>query len=274
MRVLTWNMAKNRRADAWAFLERVEPDVALLQEAPAAVTQHAVDRGWRTALWTEAWPDGTWGSAVLARYARLELEWADRSRGAVLLARGRIDGVGMASVASIHVRANHESRLVVPPLRETLAEIRARLLPAFIVGGDLNTARHAAFIWRDNGTWSFGRSSTQRVTSASRCRQRARGSLSGEGVAQRPPGRPHLCGRGDVLASRTLRRPGHARDSAALRPWPRCPGTEPRPRAGANLSPEVTNLKSHLWECAEVLRGSPVDRARQSRQSLPRLRQR
>jgi Endonuclease/Exonuclease/phosphatase family len=155
MRVLTWNMAKNRSADAWAFLERVGPDVALLQEAPAALAEHAVDRGWRTALWTESWPDGTWGSAVLAKYATLELEWADRSRGAVLLAQGRIDGVGMASIASIHVRGNHESGLVVPPLKETLAEIRARLLPAFIVGGDLNTARQAALIWRYNGHLEF-----------------------------------------------------------------------------------------------------------------------
>lgn len=44
-----------------------------------------------------------------------------------------------------------------------------------------------------------------------------------------------------------------------------------RSGAGANLSPELSNLKSSLWECAEVLRGSAVDRTDWKAYILPLL---
>jgi endonuclease/exonuclease/phosphatase family metal-dependent hydrolase len=163
-RVVTWNMAQRHSAGAWDLIRLIAPDLALLQEAPVGVLENAASRGWRTRLWTPAWPSGTWGSAVLAQSLKLEPKWEDSSRGAVLLAEGQIHGMGVVSVASVHARVDRARGLVAPALRETFAELRARLLPTFIVGGDLNTARRAALLgpangqkefWENLETWGF-----------------------------------------------------------------------------------------------------------------------
>src|SRR4029077_12528680 len=44
---------------------------------------------------------------------------------------------------------------VIPALEETLDELKPQLLPRFIVGGDLNTARLAADAWPANGHGQF-----------------------------------------------------------------------------------------------------------------------
>jgi endonuclease/exonuclease/phosphatase family metal-dependent hydrolase len=104
-------------------------------------------------VFTTAWDGHSWGSAVLTNTGNLEVRYEHRDRGAVVLAETAIDGLGVISIASVHARVL-ENR-VIPPLRETLDELKAQLRSRFIVGGDLNTARSAAAAWPGNGHREF-----------------------------------------------------------------------------------------------------------------------
>lgn len=149
MRVVSWNLSQKGSA-VWEFLfRRLEPDVALVQEAILPLdlpSEYA-------SLSIPGWADGRWGSAVLSRVGELELVWQDSSRGAVILARSVLPGIGAVSIANVHARVI-DGR-VIPALRETFDELRGRLGDRFIVGGDLNTARQAALAWPRNGHREF-----------------------------------------------------------------------------------------------------------------------
>lgn len=64
MRVISWNMAHNRRA--WEYLGELDPDVALLQEVNPSKAP-----GWVHEKWPDqvAWPPASWSwrSAILAK---------------------------------------------------------------------------------------------------------------------------------------------------------------------------------------------------------------
>jgi exonuclease III len=161
MRIVSWNMNQpghgGSHHETWAFLARLDPDIALVQEAlvPEDISGYQV-------LWTRAWDSRPWGSAILSRVGDLTLDWEDRSRGAVLVARCSIPSLGPVSIASVHGRLI--GNRVFPALRETFDALRTHLGPRFIVGGDLNTGRAAALAWPKNGhaefwneieTWGF-----------------------------------------------------------------------------------------------------------------------
>jgi exonuclease III len=154
MRIVSWNMnAKGlteRHLDGWTFLlDELQPDIALLQETvPPADPVPGYDQ-----VFTEAWDGHSWGSAVLSRVGGLELVWEHRDRGAVVLADTSLDGIGVISIASLHARVRDYR--VIPPLRETLDELKPQLRTRFILGGDLNTARSAADAWPGNGHREF-----------------------------------------------------------------------------------------------------------------------
>lgn len=154
MRIVSWNMDHpghgGSHRDAWAFLLRLNPDIALVQEAvvPEDLSGYEV-------LWTRAWGTRPWGSVVLSRVGDLTLDWEDRSRGAALVTKCTVEGLGTISVASVHARViDHR---VIPALRETFNALRPHLGARFIVGGDLNTARAAALAWPKNGHGEFWR---------------------------------------------------------------------------------------------------------------------
>jgi exonuclease III len=119
MRLLVWNMAAGfgydpeRHERAWLFLQRSDPDVALLQEA--VVPPWATER-WRFVLGSRRYPpvsgrsDVAWGSAIIARDDVLkafvptgETPFLGKLRGAVVVAMT----AGPASLwfASIHSNA-------------------------------------------------------------------------------------------------------------------------------------------------------------------------
>jgi exonuclease III len=153
MRIVSWNMNPQGR-DTWAFLvQTLAPDIALVQEA--IVREDLADR--YQILWTPGWPNGRWGSAILSRVGDLVLEWEDRSRGAMVVARGSVPSLGPVSIASIHARLDRRDHRVIPALRLTFDALRTHLGDRVIVGGDLNTARAAALAWPDNGHKEFWR---------------------------------------------------------------------------------------------------------------------
>lgn len=149
MRVLTWNMNVPVDREPWDLLERLEPDIAHLQET---VIPDDLD-GRYSVAWTRAWDNRPWGTAILSRVGQLRTVWEDSSRGAVVVATCSVPELGEVSLAAIHARVIE--RRVIPALRETLHEVRGRLGPRLVVGGDLNTARAAAKAWPRNGHREF-----------------------------------------------------------------------------------------------------------------------
>ena len=159
MRIVSWNMAQRGRKTQ-DFLLSLGPDLALIQEAilPEEVPGY-------TKLWTPGLQNGTWGSAILSRIGEPEVLWEDNERGAVVLARCWIDGVGDVTIASLHARLGPNREGVIRPLRTTFDELRPRLGDRFIVGGDFNTARllgrvydkhwgHEEF-WNEIDAWAW-----------------------------------------------------------------------------------------------------------------------
>lgn len=159
MRIVSWNMAQRGRKTQ-DFLLSLGPDIALVQEAilPEDIPGY-------TKLWTPGWQDGTWGSAILSRVGEPKLLWENNERGAVVLARCAIDGVGDVAIASLHARLGPNREGVIRPLRKTIDELRRRLEERFIVGGDFNTARllgrayakhwgHEEF-WNEMDAWAL-----------------------------------------------------------------------------------------------------------------------
>jgi endonuclease/exonuclease/phosphatase family metal-dependent hydrolase len=159
MRIVSWNLAQRGRKTR-AFLQSLGPDIALVQEAilPGEIPGY-------TKLWTPGWDNGTWGSAILSRIGEPELLWENNERGAVVLARCSIDGVGDVTIASLHARLGPNREGVIRPLRKTFEALRPRLGDCFIVGGDFNTARllgrvydkhwgHEEF-WNEMDAWAW-----------------------------------------------------------------------------------------------------------------------
>jgi endonuclease/exonuclease/phosphatase family metal-dependent hydrolase len=157
VRIVAWNMGQKGRKTR-DFMLKLEPDIALLQEAilPEEIPGYSVAS-------TKAWEGKAWASTILSRYEDLDVDWEDRDRGAVLLAHCTIPSIGTVSMASVHARVI--DRRVIPALRATFAELRSRLGNRFVVGGDFNTARllgtaypeqygHAEF-WREIDAWAF-----------------------------------------------------------------------------------------------------------------------
>lgn len=151
MRVVSWNMDHpghpRTHDEAWDYLLGLEPDIALLQETvvPAEVSYDSV--------WEPGWDHKPWGSAILSRIGELSPLWSDHSRGAVVMARCVIPQLGPTVIGSVHARVIDQR--VIPPLRATFDEIRARVANRFMVGGDLNTARAAGTAWPRNGHTEF-----------------------------------------------------------------------------------------------------------------------
>jgi exonuclease III len=159
VRIVSWNMAQQGRKTR-EFLLSLGPDIALVQEAilPEEIPGY-------TKLWTPGWEDGTWGSAILSRVGEPELLWENNERGAIVLARCSIGGVGDVRIASLHARLGPNREGVIRPLRKTFDELQPRLGERFIVGGDFNTARllgrvydkrwgHEVF-WNEMDAWTW-----------------------------------------------------------------------------------------------------------------------
>jgi hypothetical protein len=104
-------------------------------------------------MWTPAWPEGSWGSAILSRVGKPDPTWQERSGGAVVLAQLAIPSIGLVSIASVHARVMDDA--VIRAQRGTFETMRSHLRSRFIVGGDLNTARLAATAWPVYGHGEF-----------------------------------------------------------------------------------------------------------------------
>lgn len=171
MRILCWNMAaafnydKKRHAEAWAWLNAQQPDVALLQEV---VPHEEALVGWESVAFRGKYKRH--GCAVLVRAGGYELweptpeePWLQRIGGAACVAKPE-DGHGMwlvsvhsdaASFEEINKRyptwyADLPSRDGIPRCSESdmweIEALAAELRPVldgslFVLGGDLNSAR-------------------------------------------------------------------------------------------------------------------------------------
>jgi endonuclease/exonuclease/phosphatase family metal-dependent hydrolase len=171
VRVVTWNMAagfgfnQKRHELAWRYLQTLDPDIALLQEA--------VPPNWARSQWSivarRSYPpvdgraDVPWGSAVVAREQALSehipdsgtTPWLHQLRGSAVIAR--IISETPLWIASIHsnaypIPADCLDRLPTDGLRrchetevweiELVAMEFEQLVGhgRFIAGGDLNSA--------------------------------------------------------------------------------------------------------------------------------------
>jgi endonuclease/exonuclease/phosphatase family metal-dependent hydrolase len=154
VRVISWNMgcaprpAKYRKthAEAWRYLlDDLKPDVALIQEAlvnPEPIAREYGQMFWSADKGTDS------GTAVLVR-GGLAGEFKElRSAGSYVAAAEVTINDSTAFVASIHVGP--------PRYRKHLRTLMDVLVPAvagqrFIVGGDLNAARHVDNVY--GGRW-------------------------------------------------------------------------------------------------------------------------
>jgi endonuclease/exonuclease/phosphatase family metal-dependent hydrolase len=156
MRVVSWNLGLNTgrssrpHSEAWRFLlEKLKPDVALVQEA---VPPEDLDR---SVAFVRPWARRMWGSAIVTAPGRIRKTFADSSGGPVVVAEME-DGAIMASIHARIVKGR-----TIPTLRHTLKRVLPRLKGRrCVIGGDLNTARGAAAIWPRHGHREFFESLT------------------------------------------------------------------------------------------------------------------
>jgi endonuclease/exonuclease/phosphatase family metal-dependent hydrolase len=142
MVIVSWNMGcgapsryRRSHADAWAYLLDLQPDIAFVQEAlrNAAPPRAHGSTFWSTNRGTES------GTAVFVRRGVPAKRIALRSDGSY------VSGVSVSSagtpilLASVHVASGNykEHRRV---LTQTLARVTTG--KRFVVGGDVNAARH------------------------------------------------------------------------------------------------------------------------------------
>jgi endonuclease/exonuclease/phosphatase family metal-dependent hydrolase len=142
MLIVSWNMGcgapsryRRTHADAWAYLLDLQPDVAFVQEALRGAAPPAA-RGttfWSAHRGTES------GTAVFVRRGVPAKRIALRSAGSYVCGVSISSGGGPILLASLHVASGNyrEHRRV---LTETLAKVTAG--KRFVVGGDVNAARH------------------------------------------------------------------------------------------------------------------------------------
>ena len=160
MRVVSWNMSGRKSDDAWRhLLDVLRPDVALLQEAAVSDTMRA-ELGGRL-IWQPI-SNVKWGSAIVtttpATHVEVELstEWMDYVRLVATDAVVDSKSLRIISVHPHHMAFDEELLPEHPELTPRLDGARsvwscdvayalARDLtaaaPAFVVGGDWNTAR-------------------------------------------------------------------------------------------------------------------------------------
>jgi endonuclease/exonuclease/phosphatase family metal-dependent hydrolase len=174
MRIVTWNIAK--RPAPWQFLEELEADVALLQEAipPHNPKGQQLDlvsiaptrEGWRSMVAAPTYREvhgrgGRWGSAILSRTAELEayephdsMPWLRMLWGGTAVARLTDPPIWLASIHSDAgpVRADQLGGRSIEALRrcdlkhileiELVVADLERLFSGsrFIAGGDLNAS--------------------------------------------------------------------------------------------------------------------------------------
>ena len=152
MRVVTWNLGfwqhKASHSKAWRYLRsNVKPDLALLQEVSPP------KRGENEYLLFKN-VHGSWGTALYSRDMPLEeLPFRTHSER-VAIAKIELRTGQEIVVASIH--APIIKHRVFPYLDRIFDEIESRVDErAFIVGGDLNTARLAEEVWPGHGHGPF-----------------------------------------------------------------------------------------------------------------------
>jgi endonuclease/exonuclease/phosphatase family metal-dependent hydrolase len=175
LRVLTWNLnhafrAADRRA--WEYIESLQPDIALLQEARRPPFEGSIG--------TEIPRRGTWGTWIVpfGRTALTEIPWISlgekRPRGyleashpgAFCVAQARLPSRRVVTVASVYgmlsLTVRNGRRYAVTTVHRTLSDLTPildvkRSKAALILAGDLNvtpqirepdTAAHEAVIQR------------------------------------------------------------------------------------------------------------------------------
>lgn len=153
MKIVTWNLGfwqhRSTHCEAWAYLRnQIEPDLALLQEVSPPnlnnneyMTFKQIHQDWGTALYTR-------------NTALEELPFGKEYPGRVSVASFKIAAEQEIIAVSIH--APIVNGRVFPYLARIFDEIE-RIVSgrAFIVGGDLNTARLAEKVWPRHGHGPF-----------------------------------------------------------------------------------------------------------------------
>ena len=159
MRVVSWNMAHTRRA--WDYLEELDPDLALLQEANPAHTPDWVAQRWPSRA---MWPPQSWGWGSALAKPHLDLTPYPRGpegmeiNGWLATATVKLPDGESAVIGSVHappfrVTAEHlagrdPAPMSLPKYRTprtfdvAYATYRERVRGRrFIVGGDWNISR-------------------------------------------------------------------------------------------------------------------------------------
>jgi exonuclease III len=155
MKVITWNLGfwqhRLNHEKAWVYLrDQIRPDLALLQEVGPVESRENEHIAFKKI-------HQNWGTLLYALKMPLEeLAIADKFSGRVSAALIEISPQRKAVIASIH--APIIDGRVFPYLDEIFDEIEKTVNGrAFIVGGDLNTARLAEKVWPGHGHGSFFR---------------------------------------------------------------------------------------------------------------------
>jgi exonuclease III len=152
LKILTWNLGfwqhRFHHQTAWAYLRNdIKPDLALLQETGDVKLQQdecflfkPIHQNWGTALYTRNIP---------IHEVKIE-KYPNR------VAAASLDLPGNRKVVAVSVHAPIINGRVFPFLEEIFGEIENRVCnKAFVVGGDLNTARLAEFVWPRHGHGHF-----------------------------------------------------------------------------------------------------------------------
>ena len=152
MRIITWNLGywqfRKHHEEAWVYLRNnLKPDIALLQEVhppPLKDGEHI--------LFKEIYKG--WGTAVYSNGILLRNILMKKYPGRVAAAEITTSGNQVLNIASVH--APIIKGRVFPHLDNIFNEIEETFLKnAFIIGGDLNSARLAEEIWPGNGHGPF-----------------------------------------------------------------------------------------------------------------------
>ena len=152
MRVVTWNLGfwqhQASHSKAWAYLRNnIKPDLALLQEvSPPKLSENEY------LLFKHV--HGSWGTALYSRGLPLEELPFQTHSERVAIAKIKLETGQEIAAASIH--APIIKQRVFPYLDKIFDEVESLVNGrAFIVGGDLNTARLAEEVWPEHGHGPF-----------------------------------------------------------------------------------------------------------------------
>jgi len=152
MRVVTWNLDfwqhKATHSKAWGYLRNnIKPDLALLQEvSPPKLSKD------ECFLFKHV--HGSWGTALYSRGISLEELPFQTHSERVAAAMAKLEAGKEIAVVSIHAPIIEQR--VFPYLDRIFDEVESLVSGrAFIVGGDLNTARLAERVWPGHGHGPF-----------------------------------------------------------------------------------------------------------------------